>query len=310
MMLLGSIGAAACSHEKRPAPATAASTVADAGSAPKTEAEPPAPRPAEPPEPVRTALGLRGSELFIPSWFTTHGGRYDLVVHFHGEGRWQEQNVERAKLNVAVVSVNLGMGTPPYSNAFKDPEVFERLLADVEAEVTKSRGEAKLGRLALSAWSAGFSSISRIMSDTTADRVDAVLLADGFFTNFKNVRKRTINTAGLERWTRFSQAARKNEKLFAITHTTIPTGPYPSVQECVGKLLELESIRRKPCSIDGPRPKMHQFYKVDEGSFHIAGFHGKLAADHVRQLHAMGETTYPYLKERWEKQDAEETAAR
>ena len=51
---------------------------------------------------------------------------------------------------------------------------------------------------------------------------------------------------------------------------------------------------------------MHQFYKVDDGSFHIAGFEGTRAADHVRQLHAMGETAYPYLKARWDKQDAEE----
>lgn len=312
MILLGS--SLGCSHEKPPARVQAAPPPLVDAAAPApvaTVAESPEPAPA--PASHRATLGVRGAELFVPSFFTLKNGRYDLIVHFHGEGRWQEANVERAKLNVAIVSINMGgLGTDPYSNAFKNPDLFDRLLAEVQGEMTKTRGsEVKMHRLALSAWSAGFSSISRLMSDATvAEKVDAVLLADGFFTNFSDVKKRTINKAGLERWTRFSQSARKNEKLFALTHTTIPTGPYPSVQECTAKLLELENLPKKQCSIDGPRPKMHQFYKVDEGSFHIQGFEGTRASDHVRQLHAMGETTYPYLKARWDKQDAYDPSER
>jgi hypothetical protein len=310
LLLVGGVGMlVGCSSEHArpvvtPAPSASAVSVVDAGSVPPPTAEPEAPKA----EAYRARLGLRGSELYVPAWFTSKDGRYDLVVHFHGEGRWQEENLEHAKLNVAVVSVNAGaLGTDPYSNMFKDPAVFDAMLADVEAEMTKRGGPTpKLHRLALSAWSAGFSSVARLMTtDAVTDRVDAVLLADGFFTNFSDVKHRTVNKAGLERFVHFTDAARKNEKLFAITHTTIPTGPYPSVQECVNTLLELEHLSKKQCSIDGPEPKMHQFYKVDDGSFHIAGFKGVMASDHVRQLHAMGETTYPYLKARWEKQDAE-----
>jgi len=304
---------AGCSHDQPRPPSPPASapiaSVVDAGAPVAVEA----PKPEAPSTPYRASLPLRGSELYLPSWFTAKKGLYDLVVHFHGEGRWQEANVEHAKLNVAIVSINLGLGTDPYSNTFKSPEVFDKLLADVQAEVAKAGradGTPRLHRLALSAWSAGFSSVSRVMTDAVTERVDAVLLADGFFTNFSNVKKRTVNEAGLERFARFTESARKNDKLFAITHTTIPTGPYPSVQECVVKLLDMEHMSKKQCSIDGPRPKMHQFYAVDDGSFHIQGFQGVQAADHVRQLHAMGETTYPYLKSRWDKQDAEAAAAR
>lgn len=319
LLLVGGCGAGSslltgCSHDRArpPAPPASSSPVAVVDAGPP----PPPVTPAEPRPPFRTALTLRGSELYLPPTFAGPSGQYDLMVHFHGEGRWQEANVERAKLNVAVVSINLGMGTDPYSNTFRNPEVFDRLLADVQIEVTKD-GRAgqtpKLHRLALSAWSAGFSSVSRVMSvmpDALADKIDAVLLADGFFTNFTDPKKRTVNRDGLARFVKLAEQARKNEKLFSITHTTIPTGPYPSVQECVGTLLELQHLERKQCSIDGPRPKMHQFYTVDDGSFHIRGFQGVRASDHVRQLHAMGETTYPYLKSRWEKQDAEGAAAR
>jgi hypothetical protein len=297
-----------CSHERPPSPAPARST------APALDSGPPPAAPVEAPKPVeagpyRARLG-RSAELYIPPWFTAKNGGYDLIIHFHGEGRWQEANIEHAKLDVAIVSVNLGAGTGPYANGFKSPTAFDRLLADTQTEITKSgRADgARLRRLALSAWSAGFSSISSLMTDDVAQRVDAILLADGFFTNFTNQKKRTVNVRGLEKFVRFAEAARKDDKLFAITHTTIPTGPYPSVQECVAKLLELIATKKTRSVAIGPR-KMRQFYVVDKGSFHIRGFEGTRAADHVRQLHAMGETVYPYLKARWDKQDAEAAAA-
>jgi hypothetical protein len=253
-----------------------------------------------------------GAELYIGAGFTPKFGGYDLMFHFHGVGKLQEANIERAGLNVAVVSVNLGAGTDPYENAFRTSDHFERLLADTQAEIDRSgraRG-AKLRRLAFSAWSAGFVSIARIMNDpSVAQRVDAILLADGFFTNFTNLQKRTVNPAGLEKFVRVVDAAQKDEKLFAITHTTIPTGPYPSVQECVAKLLDMTSLPKNPSTAMGPR-NMHEIYSVDRGSFHVHGYEGTLAKDHVNQLRAMGETLYPYLKKRWDEQDERLAAQR
>jgi hypothetical protein len=245
--------------------------------------------------------------LYLPPGFAPRNGGYDLLVHFHGEGRFQEANIERAHLNVAVVSVNLGAGTDPYAKAFKSPDAFDHLLAETEAEVAKSgrAAGAHVHRIALSAWSAGFVSISQLMNETVAQRVDAILLADGFFTFFTQPKKRVLNVHALEKFARFADAAHHEDKLFVITHTTIPTGPYPSVQECVAKLLQMLDMTKTSAPATGPR-KMHQIYTVDQGSFHIRGFAGTRAADHVKQLHAMGETAYPYLKARWDKQDAEE----
>jgi hypothetical protein len=265
------------------------------------------PREIEASGPYRASVGR--AELYLPAWFSPRQGGYDLLVHFHGEKRWQEANVAHAHLNVAVLTINLGAGTDPYGHAFRSPESFERLLADTEAEIARSgRAEnAQRRRLALSAWSAGFSSIARVMTDTLADRVDAILLADGFFTYFSDPKKRTVNAAGLQKFVRFADAARRGEKLFALTHTTIPTGPYPSVQECTATLLELLDEPKIATNAIGPRA-MQGIYSVDRGSLHIRGFEGTTAADHVKQLHAMGETVYPYLKARWE--NGERAAAR
>jgi hypothetical protein len=306
-MMLAALFASAvgCSHEPRPQPPARAASSAQ-----------PVPRTAvvETPKEMETATAFRvslgrGAELYLPPWFAAKRGGYDLILHFHGEGRWQQASIEHAKLNVGVISMNLGLGTGPYANAFKNPDAFDRLLADADAEIQKSgRADgARLRRIALSAWSAGFSSVAAAMTETVAQRVDAILLADGFFTHFTNVKKRTVNAHGLEKFAQFAKAAERDEKLFAITHTTIPTGPYPSVQECVVKLLEMLELTKTAAVATGPRD-MHQIYVVDQGSFHIRGFEGTQASDHVKQLHAMGETMYPWLKARWDKQDQDAAA--
>jgi hypothetical protein len=251
--------------------------------------------------PYRAKLAQKGAELYLPPWFSpTHGG-YDLIVHFHGLGRLQEANIAHAELDVAVVSVNLGVGTDAYGAAFRDPAAFQKLLAETQDEIDKSgRGRgAHLRRLALSAWSAGFVSVARIMSDPQmAERVDAVLLADGIFTSFTDLKHRTMNTEPLEKFVRLAAAATQGNKLFAITHTTIPTADYPSTLEVVGKLLEMTGNEKAPPRAAAP-DGMHEIYEVDRGSFHVKGFEGVTARDHIQQIHAMGETIYPYLRARW-----------
>lgn len=255
--------------------------------------------------PYRAKL-KNGAELYLPTWFSPRKSRYDLIVHFHGLGKLQEGNLERSQINAAVVSINLGVGTDHYSNAFRDPESFRKLLADTQEEIEKSgrAPDAKLSRIALSAWSAGFVSVSKILSDPeNAEKIDAIVLADGFFTSFTNVKKRTINTPSLERFVTLVESAKRGDKLFAITHSAIPTQDYPSVEETVAKLLEMTSHTKTPSTMVGPR-NMHATYVVDDGGFHVKGFEGVTAGDHIKQITAMGETLYPYLKARWDQPDA------
>jgi hypothetical protein len=305
-LALASAGSTSCSSERPPT----VHTIASSDRAPR-EAVVETPRVVEVASPYRTKLS-RGAELYLPPWFSPHHGTYDLVVHFHGLGKLQEGNLERSQIDAAVVSVNLGAGTTPYSNAFRDPRAFQKLLDEAQEEVEKSGRApgAKIGRIALSAWSAGFVSVARIMRDpANAERVDAVLLADGFFTSFTNPKKRVINTASLERFVTLADAASRNDKLFAITHSSIPTVDYPSVEETVGKLLEMTSVAKTSSTIVGPRD-MHETYAVDHGNFHVRGYEGVTARDHIKQIHAMGETLYPYLKARWERPEPGSATAR
>lgn len=295
--------ATACSNPPPPPPPRTAER--------PREAEVDTPARFEATTPHRVKLAQKGAELYLPPWFSPRRGGYDLVVHFHGLPKLQEANVERAQLNVAVVSINLGVGTDAYGGAFRDASAFQKLLTETDEEIQRSgRGRgAHLRRIALSAWSAGFVSVAKALSDPqTAARVDAVLLADGFFTTFTDVKRRTMNTAPLEKFAQLASAAGRGDKLFALTHTMIPTGEYPSTQEVVGKLLEMTSNDKVPSSAVGPRG-MRAIYAVDRGSFHAKGYEGVLAGDHVTQIQAMGETLYPYLKARWDEEDAKRQAA-
>lgn len=289
-----------CSNDRPPPPAR----TVDAAQSPRESA-------VETPKQIQTATAHRakvghGAELYAAPWFSARRGTYDLIVHFHGLGKIQEGNLEKVHINAAVVSVNLGAGTDHYSNAFRDPQSFPKLLADTHEELVKSGriGEkAQLGRLALSAWSAGYVSVERVMSEpSNAEKVDAVLLADGFFTSFSDRKKRTINTKPLDRFVKLAELAERDEKLFAITHSSIPTVDYPSMDEVCGKFLELLSMPKSPSKLVGPR-NMHETYAAERGSFHLKGYEGITAKDHIDQIRAMGETLWPYLRERWEKGD-------
>jgi hypothetical protein len=295
--VLGSVMASvACTD--RPPPVRSADASDRAPREPVVEA----PKRIEATAPYRAKLGFHSGELYLPTWFSARKGGYDLVVHFHGLGKLQEGNLDRSQLNAAVVSINLGVSTDLYGNAFRDPQAFSKLVAEAQEEIDKSGRVpgAKMKRIALSAWSAGFVSVAKILSDpANVEKVDAVVIADGFFTSLTNIKKRTVNSASLERFATLAKAAAKDEKLFAITHSSIPTVDYASTTETAAKLLEMTSETKTPSNAIGPK-EMHERYVVDHGSFHVKGYEGMTAPDHIKQITGMGETMYPYLKARWE----------
>lgn len=307
LAVVSGVSSTGCSND-RPPPVKAAAPVERAATPPPPE--PPMPSHAD--TPYRAKLLTRGAELYVPTWFSAHPGGYDLIVHFHGLGRLQEGNLDRSQLNAAVVTINLGVSTDLYGNAFRDPQSFQRLLAETQDEIEKSgrARNAKVGRVALSAWSAGFVSVAKIMSvAANAEKIDAVIVADGFFTSLTNIKKRTVNSTSLERFATLAQAATKDEKLFAISHSSIPTVDYASTEETAAKLLEMTASTKTPSSSVGPR-NMHETYVVDRGAFHVKGYEGFTAGDHIKQIQALGETLYPYLKSRWEQPESAATAVR
>jgi hypothetical protein len=83
---------------------------------------------------------------------------------------------------------------------FGPPSAFDALLASTQHALDNTRRapSGHLGRIALSAWSAGFAAVGALFRQPTlAARIDAVLLADGPHANY--MASRQVNDRALEK---------------------------------------------------------------------------------------------------------------
>ena len=79
-----------------------------------------------------------GAELYVPSWFSPVGGNCDLVLFFHGIPHMMDDAFDRARPNALLVSMNLGEGSGPFEQHFKNPRALDSLLASTQRELDKS----------------------------------------------------------------------------------------------------------------------------------------------------------------------------
>lgn len=241
------------------------------------------------------------AEVLVPARLALVDGAYDTVVHFHGGPKLQEEALERARVSCVVVSVNVGVQSGPYGAAFHPASALPDLLDRVEKIVHETPGlaEAKRGRLALSAWSAGASSISAVLANGSGAHADAVLLSDGLFTGYVDPKKKTLYTKGLEPVAAYVERAKRGEVLFVLTHTSIPTEGFPSMPETAGELLRLVGLeKRPPASPRGPATS-NVVYEAGEGRAFVTGYDGQTAADHISQIKTMHLVHFAKLREAW-----------
>jgi hypothetical protein len=268
--------------------------------------KPAAEAPTAAPEPPRAAApaveALRKNRgnlaLYAPSNLELRDdGSFDLVVHFHGAAKNQEQNIEEAKLAAAVVSVNEGVASDSYGRPWSAPHAIDRVLDFAAKEVGASRGmTARVDRVALSSWSAGGAAVKNILQ-RDGDRIDAALLADGVFSIWADEKKTSVKREPLEPLIAFGERAIAGEKLLVITHTAIPTD-YPNVEACTQALLDALAVdRAAPFPATQPSGGTPT-YAADRGAFHVRAVDGTTAEDHIAQIRALDDA-YAELRRRW-----------
>lgn len=254
-------------------------------------------------EPVRDRASY--AEVYLPPKLTLRDGKYDLLVHFHGIPKLQEEATARARLSCVVASVNVGLVAGPYGNTFRQRAVFSDMLDKIDAAVKKREKLAKAsrGRLALSGWSSGAGAVAVLLANGFAEDTDAVLLADGLFAAYIDPKKKTVHRKPLEPVAAYVERAKKRETLFVLTHTSIPTDGFPGMPETVGTLLEMTGLQKKPPESEVGPCSSKVIYEVHVGDAHVTGYDGMLAGDHVSQIKHMDESEFSYLRTRWEKRD-------
>ncbi len=281
--------------------------------------EPPAPAEAEPAVRLRREghVSLPGGILVLPESFKPGAdGAFDLLLHFHGNTAVVRESAEVADLNAAVAIINLGIGSAPYEEYYAVPGTYEELLETIRVGVER-RGvaSARLRRVALSGWSAGYGAVSTILTvRRKQDQLDAVLIFDGIHCGWENGE---LNHRQMRPFALAAEQAVRAEILFGITHSDIDPKAYASTMATASYLLAHTGAERAPLDPGKDAPaylelasmrgavskklekRMEPTSEARKGRFHVLGYRGDTKEHHMAHLFQMGATLLPELAARW-----------
>ncbi len=227
---------------------------------------------------------LRVGNLFLPEKLPT--GAAPLLLHFHG-GTWLPE-VAASKVPVAVIAVQLGAGSATYARPFAEAAAFGELLQEAEAKAGR-----RFGPVVLSGWSAGYGAIRAILKvPEHYARVESVLLLDGLHSGYvggkPGPKESQLVAEDLAVFVQLARDAVAGKKQFVLTHTEIFPGTFASTTETADYLLRQLELKRQPVLRWGPLGTQI-LCEVRQGRFHLLGFAGNSAPDHVDLLHALPE---------------------
>jgi hypothetical protein len=261
---------------------------------------------------------VSGGVLYVPPSFRSDDGVFDLLVHFHGNTQLVEESVGAAKVNALVYVVNVGTGSGVYEDRYALPATFDDALTRVrDAAEKRGLAGAKMRRLALSSWSAGYGAIAKIIAvPKNFDRIDALLMLDGLHVAYMDPKtKAGLDKARLGPFIRFAKEAAEGRKLFSITHGDTETHGYASTGEAADALLREVGADRSPATGSPPKvafpavagvlPKhaerwLDQTSEAHREGFRVRGYVGKTPEHHMAHLIQMSVTVLPELAERWQ----------
>jgi hypothetical protein len=252
------------------------------------------------PERPRLVVTQANNAVLLPADCFGDSSTYDVVIHFHGIHTALEPAMARSGLHAAMLVLNDGIGASVYSQKYQFdwslPWLLKRIHRVVQRECPMPG--RRVGRVALSAWSAGYAAVWRILlHPETSTEVDAVLLADGLHARVGDGGE--LGAADMRPFLRFAREAVAGKKLFAITHSEIPTPGYASTTETADYLLAELGMRRVHEWRDGPRPGMMLLSSAERGWLSIEGYVGISKRAHADHQWAMGSTLLPRLREWW-----------
>jgi hypothetical protein len=219
-------------------------------------------------------------------------GQFDLVVHLHGD---EPVRRELAQSQQRFVLYTLTLDpSQSYAPLFSGSGLLPALVSEIEHSLSKTAGvQARRRRLALSAWSAGFTGVEALLAQPEANELDAIILIDGLHAP----RERTAFRAQLQPFVHYSALAAAGERLMIVTHSSIDPPDFACSTESAHYLIA--SLGGKPTAVQRKDPfglELVEYYSL--GDFHVRGYAGNDKADHCAQL-ALLRTAYGALGRRW-----------
>jgi hypothetical protein len=196
-----------------------------------------------------------------------------------------------------LVGIDLGLGSGPYEEAFAAPDAFAHLVQSVERAVEKKTGKpAKARRIGLSAWSAGYGAVEKILGQSYGkQRVDSVVLLDGLHCGYQG---QGLNALQIQAFTDFAKEAAAGRKLMFVSHSSIIPPGYASTTETADFLIHEVGGSPKPSHGAGPLG-LDLISRYTRGNFHVRGFSGNDKMDHCAQLGLYHDVLKIHIKPRW-----------
>ena len=241
---------------------------------------------------TRVDLGDEAT-LFVPEGFHAPGGVVDVLLHLHGAPSVVEPALVASKWPGVLVEFNRKGLSSVYTRPFADPTLFPRLLDGVPKALRERKlvEGAKLGRVTVSSFSAGFGGVREILKvPGNVARIDSIIMADSIYAGYEgDPASRKVDPRLMVGFREFAGLAASGSKTFVVTHSAqVPEG-YASTTETADDLIRSVGGEATPGRVDRGEGwvETREFRK---GGFRVVGFEGREAEDHMRHLRRISET--------------------
>jgi hypothetical protein len=224
---------------------------------------------------------------------------FDVMFHFHGHEPARKEWVKEMS-GAVFASVDLGVGSGAYEETFADPSRFEEYVRSVEKAIRLASGrpQAHARHIGLSAWSAGYGAVLKILAQPTGKRIDTVVLLDGLHAGYVDGH---VDGRQIESVRAFARAAARNpRKLFFMSHSSIIPPGYASTTETAHFLVW--SVGGKPrarhTKTFAPMG-LEMISAYDLAGFHERGYDGNDKMDHCAHIGLYKDVLRHYVKPLW-----------
>jgi hypothetical protein len=237
------------------------------------------------------ALSQAAWKVFVPTGYTPQtGGKYDLLVHFHGDSQTVWNNAKYADLGAVIVTVNYSGLSSAYSTPFSSTSLFQQILNETNTKLASlpAFGAAtSLDHLSVSSFSAGYGAVQRILAvPSYFNAIDSLLAADSLYAT--TAGDGTPLDSQMVNYKAFATAAAAGDKRFIFTHSQVETYTYESTKETGDELLSHLNLATTPTNATGLGDL--RFYRTAErGGFSFYGALGATGDDHLSHLRYIGE---------------------
>jgi hypothetical protein len=211
----------------------------------------------------------------------------DVLLHLHGASSAVEPAVVEAGWTGVLVEFNRKGLSSVYSRPFSDPALFPRLLDSSLRALREAKvvDDPQLGRVVVSAFSAGFGGVRELLKvPEHVRRIDAIVLADSLYCGYQgDPRDRRLDPALMSGFRAFAEQAASGTKRMVITHSAqIPEG-YGSTTETADDLIRQVGGKSEASRVDQGNGfvTIRAFRK---GGLVILGYEGAGPEDHMRHL--------------------------